>query len=94
MLNRGIYENKDGSIAIIIPSNEVLDAVGLRAVMEKDVPTNLPYWLASDTDIPSDRTNRNLWVSSTNKQPDGFGGKSNQFTDAELQTLFSQGVIK
>jgi len=93
-MNRIIYENQDKSVSVLIPAQEVLDAVGLKAVAEKDVPTNLPYWLVNETDIPSDRTDRSLWVAEDMPTPDGFGGKSSEFTDAELQTLFSQGVIK
>jgi len=94
MVNRGIYKNVDGSIAVIVPAQEVLNAVGLRAVMEKDTPHNLPYWLVMDTDIPSDRTDRNLWVMDTDKDPDGFGGESMEFTDEELFALFNKGVIE
>jgi hypothetical protein len=72
----------------------VLDVVGLKAIAEKDVPHNLPYWLVMDTDIPSNRTDRNLWVIDTDKEPDGFGGESSEFTDAELQALYNQGVIE
>lgn len=35
-MNRIIYENKDKSIAVVIPAQEVLDSVGLQAIAEKD----------------------------------------------------------
>jgi len=92
-MNRIIYKNQDNTVAVLVPAQEVLDVVGLKAIAEKDVPHNLPYWLVMDTDIPSDRTNRNLWVMDTDKEPDGFGGESMEFTDAELQALYNQGVI-
>jgi len=94
MKNRIIYENEDKTISVLIPVQEVMDTVGLQAIAEKDVPTNLPYWLVEETDIPSDRTNRNLWIAENMPEPDGFGGESSEFTDNELQSLFKQGVIK
>ncbi|WP_331773819.1 hypothetical protein [Sulfurospirillum sp. 1612] len=93
-MNRIIYKNKDESVAILIPAQEVLDIVGLQAIAEKDVPHNLPYWLVSDTDIPTDRTDRDRWVLEDMPEPDGFGGESSEFTDTELQALYRQGVIK
>ena len=35
-MNRIIYKNKDNSVAVLIPAQEVLDTVGLKAVAEKD----------------------------------------------------------
>jgi len=91
---RIIYENQDKSVSVLIPAQEVLDVVGLKSIAEKDVPTNLPYWLVTVNDIPSDRTNRNLWIADNMPTPDGFGGVSNEFTDEELTALYNAGVIK
>lgn len=93
-MNRIIYQNKDESVSVLIPGQEVLDIVGLKAIAEKDTPQNLPYWLVNDTDIPSDRTDRNRWILENMPEPDGFGGESNEFTDAELQALYAEGVIE
>ena len=89
-----IFKNKDNSIGIITPTQEVLASVGLLAIAEKDVPQDLPYWLVNDTDIPADRTDRDRWVIEDMPEPDGFGGESNEFSDEQLQALYSQGVIK
>ena len=92
-MNRIIYKNLDNTVAVLIPAQEVLDTVGLLAIAGKDVPQDLPYWLVMDTDIPSDRTSRNQWIMDTIKDPDGFGGVSNEFTDAQLLVLHNGGVI-
>ena len=93
-MNRIIYKNPDNSVAVLIPSQEVLDTVGLQAIADKDVPQGLPYWLASESDIPSDRTARNAWeIDESLGEPDGFGGVSNEFTDEQLLALYQQGVI-
>ena len=89
-----IFKNKDNSVAILIPAQEVLDIVGLKAIAEKDTPQDLPYWIVSDTDIPSDRTDRNRWILEDMPEPDGFGGVSNEFSDEDLMKLYNQGVIK
>ena len=43
-----------GGISIIIPTGSIEDAI-------KDVPTNAPYKIVNDSDIPSDRTFRDAW---------------------------------
>ena len=93
MKNRIIYKNNDNSVAILIPAQEVLDAVGLKAIAEKDVPQDLPYWLVMDTDIPSDRSERNQWILEDMPTPDGFGGVSNEFSDEQLLALYNGGVV-
>ena len=95
MLNRGIYKNTDGTISIIVPSEEVLQTVGIKAIMEKDVPQDLPYWIVEDSIIPTDRTFREAWVVDESLgEPDGFGGESSEFTDEQLLSLYNAGVIQ
>ena len=93
-MNRIIYKNQDNSVSVLIPTQEVLDTVGLQAIAEKDVPQDLPYWLVDASEIPSDRSQRNAWeIDESLGTPDGFGGKSNEFTDEQLLALYQQGVI-
>ena len=93
-MNRIIYKTKDNSVAVLIPTQDVLDTVGLQAIADKDVPQGLPYWLASESDIPIDRSQRNAWeIDELMGEPDGFGGVSNEFTDEQLLALYQQGVI-
>lgn len=86
---RGIYKNEDGSIGILIPTQEALgmfptEHKGMVAICEKDVPHNLPYWLVEESSIPTDRSERNRWtLDDSIGEPHGFGGESNEF-DAEL----------
>lgn len=94
MSSRIIYKNLDNSVGVIIPTQEVLKFATVLQVAEKDVPHSLPYWIVADTDIPSDRTDRNRWVLEDMPEPDGFGGAQNEFSDEQLQALYSQGVVK
>jgi len=93
-MSRIVYETKDKKVHVLIPSKEVESVVGLKAIAEKDVPKNLPYWIVKKEDIPSDRSNRDFWTLENMPEPDGFGGESNEFTDEQLITLFKKGVIK
>lgn len=93
-MNRIIYLEENNQVAVIIPAQDVLDTVGLKSIAEKDVPQDLPYWFVNDTDIPSDRTDRNRWVLEDMSEPDGFGGVLNEFRDEDLMKLYNQGVIK
>ena len=53
-MKRIIYSVPGGGISIIIPTGSIEDAI-------KDVPTNAPYKIVNDSDIPSDRTFRDAW---------------------------------
>lgn len=48
-MNRVIYKNKDNSVSVLIPTQEVLDIVGLQAIAEKDVPAPYKYPIAWTT---------------------------------------------
>ena len=84
---RGIYKNNDGSISIIIPSQEVLamfstELEALHKVCDKDTPNGLPYWIVEDTDIPSDRSQRSAWtIDEVANPPHGYGAVLNTFEE-------------
>lgn len=83
-MKRIIYKNQDNSVSVLIPTSEALKFATLQVIAEKDVPYNLPYWIVPTSDIPTDRTFRNVWeIDESFGEPDGFGGESNEF-DAEL----------
>lgn len=93
---RGIYKNKDGSIGILVPTQEALgmfanERDGMIAICDKDVPHNLPYWIVEDSLIPEDRTFRSAWTVDESIEPDGFGGESNEF-DAELLAKYKESL--
>ena len=94
-MSKIIYENEDKTISILIPVQEVLNTLSIEEIAEKDVPQDLPYWIVDDDDIPTDRTNRDAWVlDGSEGNPDGYGGESDEFTDAQLLELYNAGVIK
>lgn len=76
-----IYKNKDNSISIITPTQEVLDLYGIEAIAKKDAPHNLPYKIVEDGVIPEDREFRNAWTIDDAELTDGVGGELNTFEE-------------
>jgi len=77
-----IYKNTDGTIAVLIPTQEALDVYGLEAIAKKDTPNGLPYWIVEDTDIPSDRSQRDAWtIDEVANPPHGYGAVLNTFEE-------------
>lgn len=88
-MKRIIFENQDKSVGILIPSQECVEFFGIEAIAEKDVPTNLPYWIVNTSDIPTDRTFRNAWeIDESFGEPDGFGGENNEFDEELLRKYY------
>jgi len=90
---RIIYKNLDNSVGVLIPTEEALSFATIEQIAEKDVPKDLPYWIVEESEIPKDRTNRNLWEFETDVEPNGFGGESNEF-DGELLAKYYKSIGK
>tara|TARA_B100001939_G_scaffold337492_1_gene341898 strand:+ start:972 stop:1196 length:225 start_codon:yes stop_codon:yes gene_type:complete len=73
MDKRIIYKNTDGTISIIIPTNEALQTMTIEQIANKDVPTGLSYKIVNASEISSDRTFRNAWTIADNELTDGVG---------------------
>jgi hypothetical protein len=67
MDQRIIYPVGDG-IAVIHPTG----ALEVGEVACKDVPAGVPYLVIDETDLPTDRSQRNLWTADFSV-PDGHG---------------------
>jgi hypothetical protein len=79
-MNRIIYNQDNGVVAVIIPTPEALEQHGIQAIAIKDVPAGKPFKIMDASDIPSDRTFRAAWTVSDSELTDGVGGESNEFT--------------
>jgi len=79
-MNRIIYNQDNGVVAVIIPSPEALEQHSIQAIAVKDVPAGKPFKIMDASDIPSDRTFRAAWTVSESELTDGVGGESNEFT--------------
>jgi len=78
-MNRIIYLQDNGVVAVIIPTPEALDAHGIQAIAIKDVPAGKKFKIVDASDIPEDRTFREAWTVDDAALTDGVGGESNEY---------------
>jgi hypothetical protein len=78
-MNRIIYNQDNGVVAVIIPSQEALDSHGIMAIAIKDVPAGKPFKILDASEVPSDRSARDSWTVDDADLTDGVGGVSNEF---------------
>ncbi len=64
-----IYKNDEGGISIVYPA----PGMDVNAVALKDVPRGKPFKIADISDIPTDRSDRNLWGIDNSELTDGVG---------------------
>ena len=80
-MNRIIYNQDTGVVAVIIPTPEALEQHGIHAIAIKDVPAGKPFKIVDVSDIPSDRTFRNAWTVNEADLTDGVGAESHEFEE-------------
>jgi hypothetical protein len=78
-MNRIIYNQDNGVVAVIIPTPEALEQHGIQAIAIKDVPAGKPFKIVDAADIPSDRSDRDAWTVDEADLTDGVGGESSEF---------------
>jgi hypothetical protein len=78
-MNRIIFNQDNGVVAVIIPSPEALEQHGIEAIAIKDVPAGKPFKIMDAADIPSDRSERDAWTVDEADLTDGVGGESSEF---------------
>lgn len=76
---RIIFQNDEGGVSIIVPSQEAINEYCIDAIAKKDVPAGKPYKIVDVSDIPSDRTFRGAWEVDPATLTDGVGADSNEF---------------
>ena len=70
MDKRIIYQNDEGGVAIIVPSDCGLT---IEEIAAKDVPTGKPYKIVDVADVPTDREWRDSWTVDVADLTDGVG---------------------
>ena len=78
-MNRIIYLQNNGVVAVIIPTPEALEQHSIQAIAIKDVPAGKKFKIVDAADIPSDRSERDAWMVDEADLTDGIGGESNEF---------------
>lgn len=71
MNQRIIYQIENGGVAVIIPAPN--SGLTIEQIAAKDVPAGLPYKIVDVSDIPDDRSQRNLWEVDEADLADGVG---------------------
>ena len=72
-----IYNQDNGVPAVVIPTQEALDAHGIMAIAIKDVPAGKPFKIVAAADLPD--APQETWVVADADLTDGIGGNSNEF---------------
>ena len=72
-----IFLQDNGTPAVVMPTQEALDAHGIMAIAIKDVPHNHPFKIVDAADLPTEP--QETWVVDEADLTDGIGGESNEF---------------
>jgi hypothetical protein len=76
-MNVIIYNQDNGIPAVVIPTQEALDAHGIMAIATKDVPAGKPFKIVAAADLPD--APQETWVVDDADLTDGIGGESHEF---------------
>ncbi len=74
-----VYRQDSGVAAVIYPLPAAVEAHGIHAIAQKDVPAWRRYKVIDSADLPADRTQRSNWTVDDDDLTDGVGGESNVF---------------
>ena len=72
-----IYNHDNGIPAVVMPTQEALDAHGILAIAIKDVPAGKKFKIIDAVDLPTE--SQETWVIDEADLTDGVGGESNEF---------------
>jgi hypothetical protein len=73
-----IYNGDNGIPAVVMPTQEALDAHGIMAIAIKDVPAGKKFKIIDAKQLPQDVA-QETWVVDESDLTDGVGGVSNEF---------------
>jgi hypothetical protein len=73
-----IFNQDNGIPAVVMPTQEALDAHGIMAIAIKDVPSGKPFKIMDASDLPTDIP-QEVWTVDESDLTDGVGGESNEF---------------
>jgi hypothetical protein len=84
-----IYNQDNGTPAVVMPTQEALDAHGIMAIAIKDVPYGKKFKIVDATDLPKDAP-QEAWRIDESLLTDGVGGVSNEFTEVAEQFILAE----
>ena len=71
MDKRIIYQNDEGGVAVIVPAPDC--GLTIEQIAAKDVPARKPYRIVDASEIPEDRSARDMWDVDDADLTDGVG---------------------
>jgi hypothetical protein len=72
-----IFLQDNDTPAVVMPTQEALDAHGIMATAIKDVPAGKKFKIIDAADLPTEP--QEAWVVDEADLTDGIGGESNEF---------------
>jgi hypothetical protein len=79
-----IYNQDNGIPAVVMPTQEALDAHGIMAIAIKDVPAGKKFKIISAEELAElENTPQEAWMIDEADLTDGVGGQSNEFTQEQ-----------
>jgi hypothetical protein len=72
-----LYSQDNGTPAVILPTQEALDAYGIVAIAIKDVPAGKRFKIVNYAALP--KAPQEMWTVNEADLTDGVGGPSNEF---------------
>jgi len=73
-----IFLQDNGIPAVVMPTQEALDAHGIYEIAIKDVPAGKKFKIIDAADLPTEP--QEAWVVNEADLTDGVGGESSEFT--------------
>ena len=73
-----IYNQDNGTPAVVMPTEEALQNHTILEIAIKDVPTGKPFAIIDASELPQD-VPQEAWVIDEADLTDGIGGESNEF---------------
>jgi hypothetical protein len=81
-----VYNQDNGIPAVVMPTQEALDAHGIYEVAIKDVPAGKRFKIIDASELPQD-VPQEAWSVDEALLTDGVGGVSNEFPPEPLPGL-------
>jgi hypothetical protein len=72
-----IFLQDNGIPAVVMPTQEALDAHGIMAIAIKEVPAGKKFKIVDAADLPAEP--QETWTVDESDLTDGVGGVSNEF---------------
>ena len=83
-----IYNQDNGIPAVVMPTQEALDAHGIMAIATKDVPAGKKFKIISAEELAElENIPQEAWVINDADLTDGVGGESNEFPPEPEETI-------